>query len=215
MARSLNPADTLQRACAGGVIPLVPTLEVDHARRLADALRSGGLAVAEVTLRAPGAMDVLRVLAGDGELLVGAGTVLRPQQVDEARDAGARFIVTPGVSQAVLERCAELDMPVLPGVATATEIITALDHGLALLKLFPAQACGGVATLTALAGPFPDVRFVPTGGVNAGNAASYLRLPTVTAVGGSWMTAPALEGDFAAVSRLAAEAVRIAVEVRG
>jgi len=214
MARPLSHAEPLALACAGGVIPLVPALEVGDAVRLGAALKAGGLPVAEVTLRAPGALDVLRTLAADDDLLVGAGTVVRAEQVDQARDAGARFVVTPGVSRPVLERCGELRMPVLPGVATATEIIAALDHGLALLKLFPAEACGGVATLKAFAGPFPDVRFVPTGGVTAENAARYLSLPSVAAIGGSWMAAPALSGDFASVSRLAAEAVRIAAEVR-
>ena len=136
---------------------------------------------------------------------------MRPEQVDLAVEAGARFVVTPGLSARVVERCRELDVLVIPGVATATEVIAALDHGLDLLKLFPAEAAGGVALLRALHGPFPGVRLIPTGGVSAANAASYLALPSVAAVGGSWMVAPELIAarDFAAVTRLAREAVHL------
>src|ERR1019366_4457458 len=149
-----------------------------------------------------------------GDLLVGAGTVTRPDQVDLARDAGARFVVLPGFSARVGDRCRELGMPVVPGISTATDVISALDHGCELLKFFPAEASGGLEMIRALQGPFPQVRFIPTGGVNAANAGAYLRLPSVVAVGGSWMVAPALlrDRDFASVSRLAAEAVRIAAE---
>jgi len=207
--------ETLESLCARGVIPVVPALGSDSALRLASALKDGGLPVLEMTLRSENALDLLRTLAADEELLVGAGTVVRAEQVDQVLDAGARFVVTPGVSAAVLERCRELEMPVVPGVATATEVIAALDHGVELLKLFPAEASGGVAMIKALAAPFPEVRFVPTGGVSAENATSYLRLPAVAAVGGSWMVTPALSGDFEAVATLAAQAVRIAAEARG
>ena len=153
----------------------------------------------------------MRLLAHETRLLVGAGTVVRPEQVDLAVEAGARFIVMPGLSPRVVERCRELNVLVIPGVATATEVIAALDHGLDLLKLFPAQVAGGVALLRALQGPFPGVRWIPTGGVSAANAASYLALPSVAAVGGSWMVAPELIAarDFATVTRLTREAVRL------
>jgi 2-dehydro-3-deoxyphosphogluconate aldolase/(4S)-4-hydroxy-2-oxoglutarate aldolase len=206
--------EILESVCARGVIPVVPALAADGALALAAALKDGGLPLLEMTLRSANAVELLRRLAADEEMLVGAGTVIRAEQVDQALDAGARFVVTPGVSAAVLERCRDLAMPVIPGVATATEVIAALDHGIDVLKLFPAEAIGGVATLKALAAPFPEVRFVPTGGVSAENAASYLRLPAVSAVGGSWMVAPAAKGDFDAVAALAAEAVRIAAEAR-
>ncbi len=207
--------ETLEALCAHGVIPVVPALASDDALALANALKEGGLPVLEMTLRSENALELLRSLAGDADLLVGAGTVIRPEQVDQALDAGARFVVTPGVSPAVLVRCRELGVAVIPGVATATEVITALDHGVQVLKLFPAEASGGITMLKALAAPFPEVRFVPTGGVSAENLESYLRLPAVKAVGGSWMVTPALQGDFAAVARLTAEAVRIAAEARG
>jgi 2-dehydro-3-deoxyphosphogluconate aldolase / (4S)-4-hydroxy-2-oxoglutarate aldolase len=153
----------------------------------------------------------VRFLTHEKRLLVGAGTVVRPEQVDLAVEAGARFIVMPGLSPRVVERCRELDVLVIPGVATATEVIAALDHGLDLLKIFPAQVAGGVALLRALQAPFPGVRWIPTGGISAANAASYLALPSVAAVGGSWMVASELISarDFATVTRLAREAVRL------
>jgi 2-dehydro-3-deoxyphosphogluconate aldolase/(4S)-4-hydroxy-2-oxoglutarate aldolase len=136
--------------------------------------------------------------------------------VDLAHEAGARFIVTPGFSGRVIDRCHKLGMAVIPGVATATEVIAALDYGIDLLKFFPAHASGGVTMLRALQGPFPQVRFIPTGGVSAANMADYLALSSVVAVGGSWMVSPerVRGGEFAAVSRLAREAVQIAAEAR-
>ena len=193
------------------IIPVVVIESLETARPLAEALEEGGLPVAEVTFRTETAADAVRLLVHETRLLVGAGTVVRPEQVDLAVEAGARFIVMPGLSPSVIERCRELDVLVIPGVATATEVIAALDHGLDLLKLFPAQVAGGVALLRALHGPFPGVRWIPTGGVNASNAASYLALPSVAAVGGSWMVAPELIAarDFATVTRLAREAVHL------
>ena len=201
----------LDELCSRRVVPVVVIDELDTALPLARALVEGGLPVAEVTFRTAVAAVAMRLIADETDLLVGAGTVVRPEQVDLAFDAGARFVVTPGFSPAVAARCAELGIPVVPGVATATEVIAALDHGLDLLKLFPAEASGGIPLLRALRGPFPDVRFVPTGGVSAANAADYLAVPSVAAIGGSWMVAPELirAGDFAAVTRLTAEAVAI------
>lgn len=196
------------------IVPVVVLEELEAARPLADALELGGLPVAEVTFRTEAAVEAVRLLAQEETLLVGAGTVVRPEQVDVAVEAGARFIVTPGLSARVIERCRELDVLVIPGVATATEVIAALDHGLDLLKLFPAEVAGGVALLRSLHGPFPGVRWIPTGGVSASNAASYLALPSVAAVGGSWMVAPDLIAarDFPTVTRLAREAVRLGLE---
>jgi 2-dehydro-3-deoxyphosphogluconate aldolase / (4S)-4-hydroxy-2-oxoglutarate aldolase len=193
------------------IIPVVVIEELEAARPLAEALDQGGLPVAEVTFRTETAADAVRLLADETRLLVGAGTVVRPEQVDLAVEAGARFIVTPGLSPRVVERCRELDVLVIPGVATATEVIAALDHGLDLLKLFPAEVAGGVALLRALQGPFPGVRWIPTGGVSQANAAAYLALPSVAAVGGSWMVPPELIAarDHATMTRLAREAVRL------
>ena len=201
----------LDELCSRRVVPVVVIDELDTALPLARALVEGGLPVAEVTFRTAVAAVAMRLIADETDLLVGAGTVVRPEQVDLAFDAGARFIVTPGFSPAVADRCRDLWIPVIPGVATATEVINAVDHGLDLLKLFPAEASGGVPLLRALHGPFPEVRFVPTGGVSAANAADYLAVPSVAAVGGSWMVAPELirAGNFAEITRLAAEAVAI------
>jgi 2-dehydro-3-deoxyphosphogluconate aldolase / (4S)-4-hydroxy-2-oxoglutarate aldolase len=212
----MTGADVLAGACARGIIPVVVVETREGALPLARALHAGGLPVVEVTFRTAAAADAVRLLAAEGDILVGAGTIVRAEQVDVAVAAGARFIVTPGLSSRVVERCRELSVPVIPGVATATEVIAALDLGCELLKFFPAESSGGVATLKALGGPFPDVRFVPTGGITAANAGDYLRLHSVAAVGGSWMVAPSLRAanDFAGISRLAAEAVAMAAQVR-
>jgi 2-dehydro-3-deoxyphosphogluconate aldolase / (4S)-4-hydroxy-2-oxoglutarate aldolase len=212
----LSNVDVLGLLCARGVVPVVVADEIGVAGPLGNALKEGGLPVAEVTFRTAAALEVLRLLARDRELLVGAGTVVRPEQVDLARAAGARFVVTPGFSARVVDRCRELGVPVVPGVATATELMAALDHGVDLVKFFPAQTSGGVAMIRALQGPFPEVRFVPTGGISAMNAAEYLAVRSVVAIGGSWMVAPELlqGGDFASISRLAAEAVQIAAQAR-
>jgi 2-dehydro-3-deoxyphosphogluconate aldolase/(4S)-4-hydroxy-2-oxoglutarate aldolase len=155
-------------------------------------------------------------MAEDPAMIVGAGTVISTDQVDTAVAAGARFVVSPGFSHAVVRRCRELDVPVVPGVATATELMTALDAGITIVKLFPAEPLGGVRTLRSLAAVFPQVRFVPTGGITATNAATYLGEPSVLAVGGSWMVAPVLlaRNSWDAVTRLAAEAVALARRAR-
>ena len=204
----------LERLLSYRVIPVVVVRELASAIPLGQALEAGGLPVAEVTFRTACAPEAIQLIARETGVLVGAGTVIRAEQVDEAVAAGARFVVTPGFSGSVVSRCAELDVPVIPGVATATEVITALGDGLGVLKLFPAEAVGGVATLRALAGPFPEVRFVPTGGIGPANLASYLALPNVAAVGGSWMVAPELVAarDFDAIEQLTAGAVALAAE---
>lgn len=189
------------------VVPVVVLGDVDRADDLGAALVAGGLPVAEVTFRAAAAADVIARLAARGDVIAGAGTVINVEQVDRAHGAGARFVVSPGLSADVVRRCQELDLPVIPGVSGATEIMAALDLGLDTVKLFPAEACGGLATVKALAAPFPQVRFVPTGGITAESAPSYLSHPSVAAVGGSWMVAPDLlaAGDWAEVTRRCAD----------
>ena len=157
------------------------------------------------------------VLAENPDLLVGAGTVLRPAQVEAALHAGARYIVSPGFSASVVSECQRSGVPVLPGVATATEIQLALEAGLEVVKFFPAEACGGLAALKALAAPFRELRFVPTGGITAEGLASYLAEPWVLAVGGSWLVSADLLAaqDFARITDLAAAAVRVVRVVRG
>ena len=202
----------LERACDQRVIPVVVVDDIATAAPLGHALSAAGALVVEVTLRTDAAEQALAVLAESGELLVGAGTVLRPQQVDAAQRAGAQFIVSPGLDPRVVERCRDLGLAVVPGVATASEVMAALALDLSLLKLFPAEAGGGIALLRALGGPFPGVRFIPTGGLTAANAADYLRVQSVAAIGGSWMVAPALlaAGDYDAITRLTTEALELA-----
>jgi 2-dehydro-3-deoxyphosphogluconate aldolase/(4S)-4-hydroxy-2-oxoglutarate aldolase len=170
-----------------GVLPVVVADDRDCAGSLGDALVAGGLPLAEVTFRTPAAADVVRLLAERGDILVGAGTVLTPDQVDAAVDAGAAFIVSPGLSRAVVDRCLERGVLPIPGAVTATEVQAALELGLNTVKFFPAESAGGATAIAALAAPFAGVSFVPTGGIGTANVSSYLALPSVIAVGGSWM----------------------------
>jgi 2-dehydro-3-deoxyphosphogluconate aldolase/(4S)-4-hydroxy-2-oxoglutarate aldolase len=194
-----------------GVIPVVVIEDPSQAAALGSALLLGGLPCAEVTLRTDTALESLRALAENPDLLVGAGTVLRPAQVEAALQAGARYIVSPGFSASVVSECQRSGVPVLPGVATATEIQAALEAGLDAVKFFPAEASGGLPALKALAAPFRGVRFVPTGGITADGLAAYLAEPSVLAVGGSWLVSANLlaAGDFAQITDLAAAAVRV------
>ena len=193
------------------VVPVVVLDDPARADDLGAALVAGGLPVAEVTFRTPDAGAVLERLARRGDLVVGAGTVITPAQVDQAHAAGARFVVSPGLSEAVVRRCQALGLAVLPGVSTATEIIAALDLGVETVKFFPAEACGGLGTVKALAAAFPQVRFVPTGGITAASAPAYLAHPAVAAVGGSWMVAP----DLLAAGKWDEVAARCTVEGAG
>jgi 2-dehydro-3-deoxyphosphogluconate aldolase / (4S)-4-hydroxy-2-oxoglutarate aldolase len=191
---------------------VVPVAVIDDAAQavgLGQALVAGGLSTVEVTFRTDAAVASIRALTAETDLLVGAGTVRTRQQVDDALAAGARYIVSPGFSPAVVRHCRELGVLVLPGVATPTEVMAALDEGVEVVKFFPAEQYGGVATLKALGGPFGSVRFVPTGGITAALLPAYLALPSVLAVGGSWMVAPALvsKGDWDSVTSLSAQAV--------
>ena len=174
------------------VLPLLTVDDPRSAYEFGSVLLEGGLRVLEVAFRTPNAVSAVQELARHSELCIGAGTVVAPEQVDDALKAGAQFIVTPGFSPDVVDRCRQNSISVFPGVATATEIMAAKAMGITVMKFFPAESLGGVATLAALAGPFPQVRFIPTGGVNSTNAASYLRHPSVIAVGGSWMAPRAL-----------------------
>jgi 2-dehydro-3-deoxyphosphogluconate aldolase / (4S)-4-hydroxy-2-oxoglutarate aldolase len=194
------------------VIPVVVIDDPDTVEPLGEALGAAGATVVEITFRSAAAPDAIAKLASTNSFLVGAGTVVRAEQVDVARDCGASFIVSPGLDLDVVARCSELGLPVIPGCSTATEIMRALRAGLTQVKLFPAEACGGVALLRALQGPFPEVSFVPTGGLTAANALDYLRLPCVAAVGGSWMVAPALlaAGDYRQIKDLTVAALAAA-----
>jgi 2-dehydro-3-deoxyphosphogluconate aldolase/(4S)-4-hydroxy-2-oxoglutarate aldolase len=204
--------DILSMLSAARLLPVVVLDDASAADALAGALVDGGLPVAEVTFRTAAAQDSIRVMAERGDVLVGAGTVVSVAQVDQAVAAGARFVVSPGLSRAVVERCQELGVLAVPGVVTATEIQAALELGLTTVKFFPAGTSGGAAAIAALAAPFGGIRFVPTGGVGPANLHEYLALPSVTAVGGSWMVPRdrVASGDFAGITQLTAAAVALA-----
>ncbi len=195
-----------------GVVPVVVLDEVASAAPLAKAMIAGGLPVAEVTFRTAAAADSIRAMRDIGAMTVGAGTVVTPAQVDEAYDAGATFIVSPGVRVDVVRRAQELGLPVLPGAVTPTEIMACQELGLDTVKFFPATVYGGVAGIRALAAPFGGMRFVPTGGVTPETIGHYLSLSCVPAVGASGMVPAAVirAGNFAEITRLCAEAVDVA-----
>jgi len=179
------------RLRAARVVPVITIDDPENAVPLARALSAGGLTCAEITFRTPRAAEAIRRISAEApDLLAGAGTVLTPTQVDAARDAGAQFIVAPGLNPRVVEHCKALGLPVYPGIATPTEVERALELGLTTLKFFPAEAMGGLGYLKAIAAPYVGVNFMPTGGVSATNVAAYLAFDRVVACGGSWM-APA------------------------
>lgn len=211
------PLDLETTLGAFGVVPIVALGRAEDALPLADGLLAGGLPIAEITFRTAAAVDAIALLAErHPELQVGAGTVLSVRQADMAIAAGARFVVAPGFNPAVVDHCLERDVPVLPGVLTPTEIDQVLAREMHVAKLFPAGPIGGVGYLRAIAGPYPMMRFVPTGGVTAENLADYLALPSVVACGGTWLAKPDVlsRGDAAQVERLAREAVTIVHEIR-
>ncbi len=211
-------SEILQKLSKIGVIPVIKLTNPDLAEPLAAALVRGGLPCAEVTFRAAGAAQAIaRMRAAQPELLVGAGTVLRPEQAEAAIAAGAAFVVSPGTNPRVVAYCQSRGVLPLPGVMTPTEIEQALELGLTTLKFFPAAQAGGPAMLRALSAPYGGVRFVPTGGVDLGNLAEYLALPCVAACGGSFMVSDALlsAGDFDKIAELCGRAAGIVRECRG
>jgi 2-dehydro-3-deoxyphosphogluconate aldolase/(4S)-4-hydroxy-2-oxoglutarate aldolase len=193
------------------LVPVIALADAAQADPLAAALVGGGLPVAEVTFRTTAAADSIRAMASRGDLLVGAGTVLTTAQVDAARDAGATFMVAPGFNPKVVQYCLDQKMPIIPGVSNPTDIEMALDHGLEVVKFFPAEAFGGLKTLQAMSAPYGNVRFLPTGGISTLNVNAYLAFPKVIACGGSWMVKPALfvDGNFEPVERAVREAVAL------
>lgn len=194
------------------VVPVVVVSDAADAVPLARALVAGGLPAIEVTLRTPGALDAIRAIAGEVPgAVVGAGTVLTPEQVGACVGAGARFLVSPGWTDALLTAMRGSGVPFLPGVSTTSEVVALLERGVREMKFFPAQAAGGTAYLRSLAGPLPQARFCPTGGIGPANAPEYLSLPNVGCVGGSWMV-PAdavAAGDWARIEELARGAARL------
>jgi 2-dehydro-3-deoxyphosphogluconate aldolase / (4S)-4-hydroxy-2-oxoglutarate aldolase len=195
------------------VIPVIVLNDVKHAVLLARALVAGGIRMLEVTLRTPHALACIEAIARDvPDAVVGAGTVRSASDAQACAMAGARFVVSPGYTHAVGQACRDAGLPLLPGVATGSEIMMAQEDGLSALKFFPAVQAGGAALLKAWSGPFGDVRFCPTGGVTISNAAEFLALPNVVCVGGSWLTPADLvaRGDWAHITTLAQQACQLA-----
>jgi 2-dehydro-3-deoxyphosphogluconate aldolase / (4S)-4-hydroxy-2-oxoglutarate aldolase len=208
--------NTRSLASHGPVIPVIVIQRLEQAVPLARALVEGGVKVLEVTLRTPVALAAIEAIArAVPEAVVGAGTLRLPRDAQSARDAGSVFAVSPGYTSALGAACRDVALPLLPGVATGSEVMAAMADGLDFLKFFPAQQAGGVPMLKALAGPFPDIAFCPTGGITLETAPQFLALPNVKVCGGSWLTpADAVEaGDWARITRLAREAQALRVGV--
>lgn len=205
----MNPV--LDRVAKLKILPIVVMDNAAHAHEFGEVLVAGGLPVAEVTFRTPAAEESVRTLAKNKALLVGAGTILTTEQADRAIDAGAKFLVAPGTNPKVLEHSLKRGVPMLPGVATPSEIELALEHGAEVLKFFPAETMGGIGALKAFSGPYPDVRFVPTGGITPDLLPEYLKLKCVVACGGSWMAPREFlrEGRFDAIAALIGDAMQL------
>ncbi len=205
-------AEVLEKIGELGLVPVIEIEHAEHAVPLGEALLAAGLPCAEITFRTDAAEEAIRRLSASlPQLLVGAGTILTLDQARRAVAAGARFVVSPGLNLDLIDWCLQEQFPVIPGVATPTEVGLAVSRGLSIVKFFPAEALGGIKMLKALAAPFKGVRFVPTGGITAANLADYLKTPAVYACGGSWIAPPALisAGAFEEIARLTREALQI------
>jgi len=193
-----------------GVVPVTKIEDAKDALPLAKALAEGGLPLIEVTFRSDAAAESIRNITAElPDILVGAGTVTDIEKAAQAQEAGASFIVTPGFNKKVVEYCLSKDLPVLPGCSSPTDIETAMDYGLNIVKFFPAEAAGGIATIKAISAPYGNIRFVPTGGINTDIMNEYLDFPKVLAIGGSWLTPAGLvkEGRFDEITKIAQKTV--------
>lgn len=207
-------AQSLAGKRIAALAPIIPVLVVDdaaHAQPLAQALVAGGLPALEVTLRTPAALEVIAEMARVEGGVVGAGTLLNTQDVENAKAAGATFGVSPGATQYLIDACSANELPLLPGAATASEVMFLFEQGFDLMKFFPAETNGGAPALKAIGGPIPQVKFCPTGGVTLANASSYLSLPNVVCAGGSWVAPKsAVEaGDWEQITQLARDAAAL------
>lgn len=199
------------------IVPVVVLERVEDAAPLAHALMNGGMKSAEVTFRTACAADCIRaMIEAEPKMCVGAGTVLTQAQLNEALDAGAQFIVSPGFDENIVRACIERNVPVLPGTVTPSEVTAARNLGLTVTKFFPAAQYGGLDTIKALAAPFVGHRFMPTGGVSTANVSEYLSCPSIIACGGTWMVKPDLfaQGDFSKIEQITTEAMKLAREAR-
>jgi len=202
--------DLLAKLGELGVFPVVKINDADHAIPMAEALLKGNMPCAEVTFRTKAAEESIRRIASmESGILVGAGTVLSIKQAEQAVSAGASFIVSPGFNPLLVDWCLKKRITMIPGIATPSEVLQAMNRGLSILKFFPAEALGGIPYLEAMAPALPEIKFIPTGGISGANMAAWLKLPYVHAVAGSWIVQPRMlaEGSFGEVTRLAAEAV--------
>lgn len=207
----------LTRIAEIGIVPVVVLDRVEDAVPLIRSVKAGGLPCAEITLRTPAGLNAISAVAqAEDNIIVGAGSVLNLDMCKDALSAGAKFIVSPGFNQAVVSHCIEHGIVVLPGCVTPTEIMAALACGVHTVKFFPSNVYGGLDAMKALSGPFPEVRFVPTGGVNAANLGQYISTPYISAVGGSWLCSAKdiKAGAFDNVTRLCAQAVKSVKEAR-
>ena len=207
-------AQSVEARRIAGLAPIIPVLVVDdaaHAAPLAEALVAGGLPALEVTLRTDAALDVIADMAKVPGGVVGAGTLLNPQDVVNAKAAGAQFGVSPGATAKLIDACIANELPLLPGAATASEVMALYEQGFDMLKFFPAEASGGAAALKSIGAPIPQVAFCPTGGVSPTNAKDYLNLPNVLCAGGSWVAPKdaVSRGDWAEITRLARDAAAL------
>ena len=203
--------ETYESVTRHKIIPVVRIENADAADPLFDALQTGGLPIAEITMRTSCAFEAIQRGAQRDDFIIGAGTVMNVTECEMVLKAGAKFVVSPGFNRGVVGLCMHRKIPCLPGVATASEIQNLFNLGIRNVKFFPAEPLGGIGMLKALAAPFHQMRFVPTGGINASNVQSYLSLPCVLAVGGSWMVKPELyeDGDFSRVTNATQEAVKL------
>ena len=211
-------SELLQKVQEMGVVPVVVLNDAKDAAPLAKALCEGGLPCAEVTFRTDAAEESIRIMAEQfPEMLLGAGTVLTTEQVDRAVAAGAKFIVSPGFDPEIVDYCIEKGILILPGCITPSEIAQAVKRGLSVVKFFPAEQFGGVATIKALAAPYTSMKFMPTGGISAKNLPDYLGFKKIVACGGSWMVKGDMvaAGEFDKIKEMTAEAVQLVKDIRG
>jgi 2-dehydro-3-deoxyphosphogluconate aldolase/(4S)-4-hydroxy-2-oxoglutarate aldolase len=201
MIPALQSAAARQICALAPIVPVIVVKDIAHAEPLARALVAGGLPALEVTLRTPCALDAIRAMAEVEGGTVGAGTLLTPADVKAAKAAGAKFGVSPGLTERLVRACEDEGLPLLPGTVTASEVMQALEWGYDVLKFFPAATSGGAPAIKALGGPLPQVSFCPTGGISLANATDYLRLPNVLCAGGSWVGIETLAREAAALPR--------------
>ena len=218
MKKGTNMNKVIEQFAQIGIIPVVVLNDVKDAIPLGKALMEGGLPCAEVTFRTDAAEESIRVMAKEfPDMLVGAGTVLTIEQVDRAVNAGAKFIVSPGINPKIVEYCVNNNIPITPGTCNPTNVETAIEFGLDVVKFFPAEAAGGLKYIKAIAAPYPQMKFMPTGGISEANVREYLAYDRIIACGGSWMVKGDLikAGDFDKIRELTRNAANIVKEIRG